>query len=202
MSKNSAQIAAGRLFRSYERHCLEPGPDTLFEVLTAIHSLNDRLKKATGRDLHEIEGFVALKVLRNFAHHEEEVHANVRFIPVPAYSDLLLMCIVRRDQVERAIENVDKRWREGSRSACEAEFHWYGDAININPCLFNLVVRIYEMLLSIDVSPPEEDIASFKASYAYEEEEGHAHYVDGHFTLNSADINAVLSQVITHLPSV
>ena len=95
MSNNSAQAAAGRLFRVYERHCQNPSPDTLFEALTAIHSLNDRLKKATGRDLHEIEEFIALKVLRNFAHHEEEVHANVRVIPVPAYSDLLFMCIVQ-----------------------------------------------------------------------------------------------------------
>ena len=60
MTSNSAETAAGRLFRVYERHCLEPGPDTLFEVLTAIHSLNDRLKKAIGRDLHEIEEFIAL----------------------------------------------------------------------------------------------------------------------------------------------
>ena len=202
MSNNSAQAAAGRLFRVYERHCQNPSPDTLFEALTAIHSLNDRLKKAAGRDLHEIEEFIALKVLRNFAHHEEEVHANVRVIPVPAYSDLLFMCIVRRDQVERAIENVDKRWRNGSRAACEAQFHWYGEAVNINPCLFNLVVRIYEMLLVIEVRLPEEDVASIKASYEFEEAEGHSHYVDGRLTANVAELDAVLSQVVAELPGV
>ncbi len=202
MTNNSAQTAAGRLFRVYERHCQNPGPDTLFEVLTAIHSLNDRLKKATGRDLHGIEEFIALKVLRNFAHHEEEVHANVRVVPVPASSDLLFMCIVRRDQVERAIENVDKRWRDGSRAACEAQLHWYGDAVNINPCLFNLVVRIYEMLLAIEVSPPEDDVASIRASYESEEAEGQSHYVDGRLTANVAELDAVLSQVVEELPGV
>ncbi len=202
MTNNSAQAAAGRLFRVYERHCQEPGPDTLFEVLTAIHSLNDRLKNATGRDLHEIEEFIALKVLRNFAHHEEEVHANVRVIPVPANSDLLSMCIVRRDQVERAIENVKTKWRDGSGTACEAKFHWYGEAVNINPCLFNLVVRIYELLLSVEVLPPEEDVASMQASYEFEEAEGHSHYVDGRLTANVAKLEAVLSQVAAELPSV
>ena len=202
MSNNSAQAAAGRLFRVYERHCQNPSPDTLFEALTAIHSLNDRLKKATGRDLHEIEEFIALKVLRNFAHHEEEVHANVRVIPVPAYSDLLFMCIVRRDQVERAIENVDKRWRNGSRTACEVQFHWYGEAVNINPCLFNLVVRIYEMLLVFEVRLSEEDVASIKASYEFEEAEGHSHYVDGRLTANVAELDDVLSQIVAELPGV
>lgn len=202
MTNNSAQTAAGRLFRVFERHCQEPGPDTLFEVLTAVHSLNDRLKKVTGRDLHEIEEFIALKVVRNFAHHEEEVLANVRVIPVPAYSDLLSMCIVWREQVERAIENVDKKWREGSRAACEAQFHWYGEAVNINPCLFNLVVRIYEMLLAIEVFPPEEDVASMQASYEFEEAEGHSHYVDGRLKANAAALDAVLSQVVAELQGV
>jgi hypothetical protein len=202
VTNNAAQTAAGRLFRVYERHCQEPGRDTLFEVLTAVHSLNDRLKKTTGRDLHEIEEFIALKVLRNFAHHEEEVLANVRVIPVPAYSDLLGMCIVRRDQVERAIENVKEKWRDGSRTACEAQFHWYGEAVNINPCLFNLVVRIYELLLTITVFPPEEDVASMQASYEFEEAEGHSHYVDGRLTANVAELDAVLSQVVAELPGV
>lgn len=202
MTNNSAQTAAGRLFRVYERHCQEPDLDTLFEVLTAVHSLNDRLKKATGHDLHEIEEFIALKVLRNFAHHEEEVLANVRVIPVPAYSDLIWMCIVRRDQVERAIENVKTKWRDGSRMACEAQFHWYGEAVNINPCLFNLVVRIYEMLLAIEVFPPEEDVASMQESYEFEEAEGHSHFVDGRLTANVAELDAILSQVVAELPGV
>lgn len=202
MTNNSAQTAAGRLFRVYERHCKEPGLDTLFEVLTAIHSLNDRLNKVTGRDLHEIEEFIALKVLRNFAHHEEEILANVRVIPVPAYSDLHNMCIVRRDQVERAIENVNEKWRDGSRAACESQFHWYGEAVNINPCLFNLVVRIYEMLLAIEVFPPEEDVVLMQESYEFEEAEGHSHFVDGRLTANAAELDAVLSQVVAELPGV
>ncbi len=198
----SAQAAAGRLFRAYERHCQEPSSDTLFEILTALHSLNDRLKKATSRDLHEIEEFMALKVLRNFAHHEEELHANVRVIPVPAYSDLLFMCIVRRDQVERAIENVERKWRDASRTACETRFHWYGGAVNINPCLFNLVVRTYEMLLALEVSPHEIDIVLFKASYDLEKAQGNSHYVDGRLIAHATEFDAVLARVAAELPSI
>lgn len=72
----------------------------------------------------------------------------------------------------------------------------------INPCLFNLVVRIYEMLLTIEVFPPEEDVASMQASYEFEEAEGHSHYVDGRLTANVAELDAVLSQVVAELPGV
>jgi len=110
-------------------------------------------------------------------------------------------CVSFGDQVVRAIENVDKKWRDASRAACEAQFHWYGDAVNINPCLFNLMVRIYEMLLAVEVSPPEKDIASFDRSYQFEEEQGHSHYVDGHLTGHAAALDSILPQVIAELPS-
>lgn len=197
----SAETAAGRLFRTYDRHCQAPNLDTLFETLTALHSLNDRLKGADRPDLHQFEEFVALKVLRNFAHHEDELHANVRVMPAPAISDLLFMCLVRRDQVARAIENVGKKWNAPSRAACEKYFHWYGGAVNINPCLINLTVRIYEMLLAEELEPPATDIASFRRSYELEMEDGHEHFVDGRLTGRAPDIQKMLDSVVAELPS-
>lgn len=198
----SAGDAAGRLFRVYERHCRTPGLDTLFELLNAMHSLNDRLKATTQRDLHAVQEFVALKALRNFAHHREEVRANVRVIPAPAISDLGSLCIVRRDQVERAIESTPERWQADTRAACETRFHWYGQAVNINPCIFNFMVRAYEMLVELGVQTSQDAVGSFQASYRREEEEGHSHYVSGLLTTNVAEISATLSAVAAELPSV
>lgn len=197
----SASDAAGRLFRTYERHCREPSSDTFFDLLTAAHSLNDRLQKAVGRDFHSIEEFVALKAIRNLAHHQEELRSNVRVIPTPAYSDLAMMCVVRRDQIERAIEITPKRWREDTRAACESVFHWYGLAVNINPCVFNFMVKAYEALSEVGVRPAEEDIANFEASYRYENEEGHSHYVDGKLSAHAAEISALLTSVVNQMPA-
>ena len=185
----SAQEAAGRFFRVYEQYCGFQDSDLLFNILTAMHSLNDRLKPATDRDLHEIEEFVALKALRNFAHHQDEVRSHFSIIPSPAISDLAVLCIVRRDQVERAIEKVNSRQRRGeTRKACEAHFHWYGEAVNIYPCIFNLV-------------PPEGAVATFRDSYEVEEQQGRSHYVDGRIATSPANIDAVLSSVVASLPS-
>ena len=165
-----------------------------------MHSLNDRLRNAVDHDFHQIDEFVALKALRNFVHHQEEVRANVRVIPRPAFSDLAFLCIVRRDQVERAIENVDKRWRARARGACEGKFHWYGPAVNINPCLFNFMVRAYELLIEFEVFPSKEAVESFEDSYQLEVENGQPHFVDGRFESHAADVQAVLLAVVAELP--
>lgn len=199
-SVQEAVSAAGRLFRKYEQHCFSPTPDTLFDTLTALHSLNDRLKKSTSHDFHKVQEYLALKVLRNFIHHHEEVIANVRIIPAPAQSDIAFLCIVRRDQVERALEQEQKKYSNQSRAACEAAFHWYGDAVNINPALFNAVVRTYETLLEFGVEAPVDDVAMFKESYDNETERGHSHIVDGRLVANAAEIDAILSQIVAGLP--
>ena len=197
----SASDAAGRLFRTYERYCREPSSDTLFDLLTAAHSLNDRLQKSVGQDFHSIEEFIALKAIRNLVHHQEELRSNVRVIPTPAYSDLAVMCVVRRDQIEHAIEATQKRWRNKTRAACEAVFLWYGPAVNINPCIFNFVVKAYEKLSEVGVRPAEEDIATFKASYRYENECGYSHYVDGSLSARAAGISALLADVVAQMPA-
>jgi hypothetical protein len=197
----SATDAASRLFRAYEQHCRSPSPDALFQTLTAMHSLSERLQKATGQDFHGIEEFIALKALRNLAHHHDEVRANVRILPSPALSDLAFVCIVRRDQVERAIDTTDKRWRKSTRAACQSKFHWYGLAVNINPCLFNFMVHAFEMLTEQNIKPAADAIASFEASYEYETEEGHSHYVDGKLVAHAGDMERVLSAVAAQLPT-
>ena len=196
----SAERAAGRLFRVYEQHCRNAGPDTLFLTLTALHSFNDQLDAALGKNLLQIEEFLALKALRNFAHHQEDIESNVRVIPAPATSDLAFLCLVRRDQIERAIESVDKRWREAARSACRDKFHWYGQAVNINPCLFNLMVHAYELLAQLNVQAPDEDIAKFKDSYQFERANNHPHYIDGRLLSHLESIEGILGLVVAQLP--
>jgi len=198
---HSPQVAAGRLFRLYYRHCNDPDPDTLFQLLTALHSLNDRLKEFSGNDLHGIEEFIALKALRNFMHHQEEVEANVRIIPRPvAMTDLAFMCIVRREKVERAICNVIPKYRDQTRTACEGCFKWYGQAVNLNPCIFNCVVRVYEHLMSEGVPIPEKDITDFRDDYEAEEKEGLSHFVSGNLSVGIGEISRTYAEIEAMLP--
>lgn len=104
----SAATAAARLFRAYEAHSRAAGPDTLFNTLTAMHSLNDKLKKADVQDFEHLEEFAALKALRNFMHHQDEMNANVRVLPSPAVSDLAYLCAAMYDHRDcsRALKTI------------------------------------------------------------------------------------------------
>lgn len=196
----SVANAAGRLFRAYEAHSRVPGPDTLFLTLTAMHSLNDKLKKAKVRDFEHLEEFRALKALRNFTHHQDEIEANVRVIPSPAVSDLAYLCLVRRDQVEHAIESVTSKWRAETRAANERRFHWYGEAVNINPCLFNFMVHAYEQLVVAGVKPDPASVEAFETSYQFEAREGHAHLIDGRLSGPAGEIDQMLTNLVADLP--
>lgn len=197
----SAAMAAARLFRAYEAHSRAAGPDTLFNTLTAMHSLNDKLKKADVQDFEHLEEFAALKALRNFAHHQDEIDANVRVIPSPAVSDLAFLCLVRRDQVEQAIETVSRKWRAKTHAACESRFHWYGEAVNINPCLFNFMVHAYEQLVAAGVKRDPDSFEAFEASYQFEAREGHAHLIEGRMAGPAGRIEQMLAAIVTNLPS-
>ena len=201
LALQSVANAAARLFRAYEAHSRSPGPDTLFHTLTAMHSLNDKLRKAEVQAFEHLEEFAALKALRNFAHHQDEIDANVRVIPSPAVSDLAFLCLVRRDQVEQAIETVGQKWRAETRAACESRFHWYGEAVNINPCLFNFMVHAYEQLVVAGVKPDPASVEAFETSYQFEARGGHAHLIDGRMAGPAGRIEQMLTTIVANLPS-
>lgn len=193
--------AADRLFKAYEGQCVAPDASTLFYTLTALHSLNDRLK-ATGRtDFHGFDEFVALKAVRNFAHHHDEVRSNVRIVRSPLFSDLMFLCLVRRDQVDQAIATTKpEKWVESTRLACQKVFHWYGPAVNINPALFNLMVRIYEALDAQNLIPESDPVAAFTAAYKREAASSLSHFIDGRLSGHAAQITSALTDLVADLP--
>ena len=92
--------ATDRFFRSYAQHCIAPDHDTLFNMLSALHSLNDKFGKSKMRNLFGSRNFTALKALRNLFHHQTELLHEVKIIPVqdlpPLTTDLLIVCLVEK----------------------------------------------------------------------------------------------------------
>jgi len=144
----NSKAAAERYFRLYYQHCVEPNPDTLFSLLDAAHSLNDKLSKELKVDIYSCNEYASLQALRNLFHHEAELTHEVRVLPVSEIptisSDLLAVCLVRRTLVERAIEKIPLKRRKTDRDVIEQTLSWYGDIVNINPCRFNFTGRVFE----------------------------------------------------------
>ena len=183
--------AADRFFRCYATHCLEPDADTLFAYFNALHSFNDKLTKSNKGSLFGSADFVALKSLRNLFHHEAELVHEVRFILTrdlpPATAELATACLVERQLLERAMERETK-----DRERIAGAFRWYGAVADIQPCVFNGAVDIYEAVCSAQLEPESEEFAMFDQSYKFETESYHAHRVTGTISCLAADVDEVV----------
>jgi hypothetical protein len=193
----SCQAAGERFFRLYHGHCVEPDKDTLFNLLNSIHSLNDRIRKATGEHFFNCNEFVALKALRNLFHHEAELVNEVRIIPVekvpPLSTDLLTLCLVPSRLVLLSFEQLDSKRRAHEEEIVRSTLKWYGNVVNINPCVFNFAVHAFEKLKALGVQIGGNEYAEFQASYEFEEETGHSHFITGDIICRAGSVEDVLA---------
>jgi hypothetical protein len=195
--------AADRFFRAYHTHCTKPGEDTLFNFLNALHSFHDKFQKATGGDLFGSFNFKALKALRNLFHHEAELLNRVKVVRVdnlPFTTDLGVLCLIDRrmalDAVDRDLVSKRAAYRQApDRDNVLSTFKWYGSIANIQPCVFNGAVDVFESVLQAQIAPSSPAFSEFAASYRYEEENGFPHRVTGDIHCLAADVNEVVRQL-------
>jgi hypothetical protein len=195
-SVKSTEAATERFFRQYYKHCTAPDSDTLFNFLNAAHSLNDKLSKSHNKGFFDIEEFSAIKALRNIFHHDGELISNVRVIPAndlpPISTDLLFLCLVPSKHIEQSIESIAKKYREKEEGIIRSVVHWYGSVTNINPCIYNFAVKVYEMIAREGIKVVGKDFEEIENSYNFEIENGYSHYVTGKITCSVGDTEDVL----------
>ena len=194
MPNKNITSAVDRLFRSYDAYTGNASEDTLFALLTALHSLDDRLETTKGRLFFEIPEYVALKALRNHFHHGGEVRYALRVKALAgelSHSDLLHACLIATADCTAAIEGAKDKYREGVRQAFETTAMGYGTVADINPCIFNCVVKIYEKLQGLELAGDSDAFAEFSAQYAWETANGYSHYVSGTILTHPARVSNI-----------
>jgi len=192
----TCKFAGERFFRFYHSHCVSPDDDTLFSLLNAIHSMNDKLQKATSDNFFECHEFIVLKTLRNLFHHEAELINEVRSISVaslPISTDLMFLCLVPGSLVFQSIERLDKKRRVQEEAIIRSTLKWYGNVVNINPCIFNFTVHVFEKLRSHGVKPEGIEYTNFEASYLFEEDIDQSHFVTGDISCLVGSVEEVLT---------
>jgi hypothetical protein len=184
--------AIGRFFRSYHEYSTKPGDDTIFTLLNSLHSLNDRLRKQANSNFFDCDEFIALKALRNFFHHEAELPCRFTTVPLDAgAADLLFMCLTRSEYVSRACANPLVRAEDKLR--IESVIRFYGPVADLNPCVFNCAVKVFEKIEALAIAPQNERAyEEFKACYENESQHGIPHLVEGALRVRIADIPALL----------
>lgn len=198
-TSQSSRAAAERYFRLYHRHCVVPDQDTLFALLNAVHSLNDKLSKELEVDFYSCKEFVPLQALRNLFHHKVELTHEVRIVPaaeLPSIStDLMFLCLVSRDLVQQSVTQIPQKRQQVERKIIEDTLKWYGSVVNINPCIFNFSVRVYEQFRELSIELEGTEFDDFAASYEFESRSNHSHFVSGDISCLAGDINTVLAKV-------
>lgn len=194
-----AASAADRYFRCYEAHCIKPDVDTLFNLLNALHSLNDKFRKHCETDFFSVNEFVALQALRNLFHHQAELLNEIRVVAAqdlpPLTTDLFFLCLVPRGLVETAISNVSAKRKTQDEPIIRAVLKWYENVVNINPCIFNFSVHVFEKSEALGLPLVSEGYESIKNSYECELAEGHSHFVTGDIACHLGSVEEVLSRV-------
>ncbi|MCK1683796.1 hypothetical protein IVA87_31490 [Bradyrhizobium sp. 147] len=200
-SLQTIDAAADRFFRAYARHCVEPDEDSLFNLLDALHSFNDKLRKAGKGSLFGSSNFMALKALRNLFHHETELLHEIKIIPTTRMpqivTDLGVVCLVDGAVVNRTVSREKAEQQDAIRGA----FKWYGKVVNIQPCVFNGAVDVFEAVASADLRPKSESYEDFEASYRFEEISGHAHRVTGDIFCAAGSVEEVLQAIFQAAPT-
>lgn len=192
MSTSQVTPAVDRLFRAYEAYCQSWNEDSLFNLLNALHSLEDRLKEHHGRVLLQLSEFVALKALRNYLHHQGEVKSVVHMKPLAdkvMYTDLVYACLVSKADCIAAVDGTVERYRASTQEAVAATFRDWGDVVDVNPCIFNCVVKAFEALSRLAETGDSLEYSEFAKQYAWETESGHSHYVSGLVLLHPGDVD-------------
>lgn len=191
------QKSVDRFFKAYVRYTSGISDDSLFELLTALHSLDDRLSKTHGRLFFEIPEYVVLKAVRNHFHHSTEIsNTSRRFaFGAPFTSDLLTVCLISKKDCTDAIAGTEIKFREKTRQAFEHAVFYYGDIANINPCIFNACVKIYEVLGRIGLTGKSLEFHLMKSQYDWETVNGQSHYVDGGIKTHAESVLGVCTML-------
>ncbi len=148
-----------------------------------MHSINDIFKSTINDDFFKSDEFIALKTIRNLYHHQAYVKNEFRIIPLEEISfvvtDLHYLCLIKLSSVKEAIDNTPKKYKEDVVEKITSVFHFYDNVVNINPCIFNFIVQIYEKMFKYNIILDTEDYNKFKDSYDYETTNGYSHFING-----------------------
>ena len=178
---------AKRLFDGYYRYCRQRGMEEFQFLTEEAYKLNERLRKYPGNKpgLLELDEFLLLKALRNFAVHQGEFEGEV-FSIKRSYAealnlDLGKVCLVRKSVVNQSI-NFENRLKDDAEdqqknSRIRGQLSDFGDFYNLEPVIYNFMVRVYELLTRLKLAIPGEGFKELDTSYKKEIYYRYAHFV-------------------------
>ena len=183
----------------YHKFNTEPDLDTLFNLLNAMHSLNDILNNQLNDDFFKDDEFISLKAIRNLFHHQSDVINELKIIPKNIIhgidTELMYLCLIPSYLVEKSYEHIHNKYKDEHISIIQKTFKWYGDIVNINPAIFNFSVKVYEKLKSKNIELSSKEYLEFNNSYQYEVANNFPHFITGEISYYTEDARKILNAI-------
>lgn len=188
MITSTIEPCAARLFNIYYKHTQSPGLESLQYLVEEAYKLHERLRKnpKSKLGLFKLDEFLLLKTLRNYSVHQGEFVGKGYYVDRSFAQkmklDLLRVCLVKKSTINLAINyepNLEHS-EENKVARIKAQLVDFGDHYNIEPVIFNFMVKVYEMLKSLRFTIPGAGFDDIEKSYKYEKHYNHPHYLALH----------------------
>ena len=193
--------AAGRLFDIYYQYTSKEDLAALQSLTEEAYKLHERLRKlsAKSKGLFDINEFLLLKALRNYSVHRDDfvgkAHAVKRQFAEQHRLELQRVCLIDKKVVRLAI-NAEEPLEFGEQekvSKINQQLVDFGEFYNIEPVIFNFMVKVYEKLLSLKLEIPGNGFAEIDKSYKNEIYHNFPHYV------NLQSVNVTNEEVLSNI---
>ena len=177
--------AAGRLFDIYYQYTAKSDLTALQSHTEEAYKLHERLRKlpAKNNGLFDLDEFLLLKALRNYSVHRDDflgkAYAVDRQFAQQNKLDLLRVCLIEKKTVRLAI-NAEPILHSGEQekiAKIQSQLVDFGEYFNIEPIIFNFMVKVYEKLVALKLNIPGAGFTEIHTSYKNEIYHNYPHYV-------------------------
>ncbi|NRB80665.1 MAG: hypothetical protein HRU38_18695, partial [Saccharospirillaceae bacterium] len=177
--------SAGRLFDIYYRHVRNSTLEDLQSLTEEAYKLHERLRKLNKNNdgLLDLDEFLLLKALRNYSVHQGEFIGEAFSIKEDFAQQLGMelgkVCLIDKAVVTQAI-NFEPPLEngEGNKVArIKTQLVDFGDYYNIEPVIFNFMVKVYEKLVALQLSIPGKGFTELEHTYKKEIYHNYPHYI-------------------------
>lgn len=177
--------AAGRLFDIYYQYTSKEDLAALQSLTEEAYKLHERLKKLSPKNkgFFELDEFLLLKSLRNYSVHKDDfigkAYAVKRQFAEQNQLELGRVCLIDKKVVRSAL-NAEKPLEFGEQdkvSKIDKQLVDFGEFYNIEPVIFNFMIKVYEKLIALKLTIPGEGFADIDKSYKNEIYHNFPHYV-------------------------
>ncbi|WP_258075258.1 YecA family protein [Vibrio hyugaensis] len=188
MTTSIIQPCAARLFNTYSQHAQSSSLESLQYLVEEAYKLHERMRKNTAykTGLLDLDEFLLLKALRNYSVHQGEFLGEAYYIDTEFAKsmqlELLRVCLVKRATVNLAInhEPTLEHGEENKINRIRGQLVDFGDFFNLEPVIFNFMVKVYEKLKTMNLAIPGQGYADIDQAYLREKHFNYPHYLSLH----------------------